>query len=223
MSDDPVSVAVQAAQERLEQARRMWRKPSKPEYSKSGLPYNCAALTEPLKFEPDKWDKQTSEYNNCYNYALNIATGRHSQPGRWKIPGGHQGWPYERATDPLQCEYLAAGAIYDGLTFLGPAWNGDLACSENCHMVALFVHPGKDFHWIRRDQDGTWSHKLGKLQPARITKNQRPITDPTLYPQTDSDSGSRGDFRLCGLFCVCKCQTFPERESDMHRWEDTFR
>ena len=37
---------------------------------------------------------------------------------------------------------------------------------------------GADFHWLRLDADGMWSHKLGEKRPTRIDNAGQIIMDP---------------------------------------------
>jgi hypothetical protein len=185
----------------------------------TGLPYNCLALTGSTEFEEAKWDEQTSEYNNCYNYALNIATGKNSVPGQWKTRERHD---QREKSEVNQAPGMVAGAILDGLTFLGTQYPPPNACPQNCHMVALYVRPGEDFHWARRDKDGTWSHKEGKLRPAKITKGGQPVTDPRDCPTRDGAGPAARQYEFCGVFCVCVCHAHPEREGDKTSWRDRY-
>lgn len=195
--------------------------------TRTGLPYNCRALNGPPPFEPDKWDEQTNVYNNCYNYAVNIATGKMSWPGRYKGEDGHL---YPRSELAGDCAYVVEGCRLDGLKF-NPPETQEPACEENCHLVALYTRPREadadgnttrpaDFHFARRDGDGTWSHKMGDSSPERIRKNQQPIRDPRDFLTRDGTASSRRGWVFCGTFCVCRCQVDIEKEGDRTRWRE---
>lgn len=69
----------------------------------TGLPKNCGAFAGPPAFEPERWDANITEFNNCYNYAVNIVTGRHSYPGCWKGDDGHK-WLDKPTREVMTCE-----------------------------------------------------------------------------------------------------------------------
>ncbi len=195
----------------------------------TGIPMKCSALSGPPKYEPEKWDEATNFYNNCYNYATNLATGKASHPGQWKGDDGHQ---YEKPAEAMTLDYLKKGCELDGLKYFNPADSGlTLTCPKSCHLVALYILPhvvdqnGKstqkgDFHFARQDSDGTWSHKQGPFKPEKIKKNGQPITKPEDYSQRDMPGNARRrPYQFKGTFCVCKCQVDIEKEGDKTRWQ----
>ena len=157
----------------------------------SPTPPRCTPI-----FEPDFWNDGTSparrsdpksiqKLNNCYNYATDIPNSTFAQPGQ------ASGIPVPSE----DCPSRQAGALGDGLT-INPT---GAPCSGCCHLVALVIRPGlaSDFHWYRRDADGTWSHKPGSTPARNVDNSGNTITDPRT-----ADRGSYTDF--CGFFCSCK-------------------
>ena len=121
--------------------------------------------------------------NNCCNYAADLRTDPFAQPGT-----------ASSVSITMDCASVDAGARADGLE----AGSCDAAgCTECCHQVALVIWPGVDFHWYRKHDDDTWSHKPGST-PARDHDNGgAAITDPR--------TAARGPYTvLCGCYCVCK-------------------
>lgn len=129
---------------------------------------------------------------NCYNYAVHSKRVFFAQPG-----GG----------SALTCAAVSAAAVADGLTMLD--WTpGDAepTCPTGFCLVALSIRKpnppfwGGDYHWYRKNADGTWSQKRGGT-PAITTHvgvgpHPRPLTDP-------SDAAQRGSYKnFCGYFCV---------------------
>ncbi len=139
------------------------------------------------EYNPTPWnDANGVQYNNnCYNYACNTPTGTFAQPGR------ASGNMY----NSLICSEVENGAQSDGLAPV----DCDLGCGCRycCYIVALVVAPGYDYHWYRKDRNGTWSHKPGMTQVTNLDNSGNIITDPRT-----ADRGVYTDF--CGCFCVCK-------------------
>ena len=124
-------------------------------------------------------------HNNCYNYAVDIATNTVAQPGR------RHGLVHVGDIDP---EAVWNGAQADGLISLG---GPEMLCSEalemastcdNGELVALLIaspdysvsFPG-DYHWVRCDDldSSRWSQKDGPDQITDFDFAGNPITDPS--------------------------------------------
>lgn len=148
-------------------------------------------------FEPGFWNdgvdprrlldrRSIQKQNNCYNYATDLPNSRFAQPGE---ATGHPA----ATTD---CPSNTTGARSDGLASV-PTPD---PCAGCCHLVALVIAPTmvpRDFHWYRRDADGTWSHKRGGTVATNVDFSGTIITDPRT-----ANRGLYTDF--CGFFCVCK-------------------
>lgn len=116
----------------------------------------------------DTWNKDLwSISSNCYNYASNrpaIPYGaRYAQPGRG---GGLPGTSWFE----MDVEGIRARLLADNVQYIG---DDDAAtCPSGCR-IALVMDPywlKPDFHFLRENADGSWSHKPGH------------------YPATDRDS-----------------------------------
>jgi hypothetical protein len=46
------------------------------------------------------------------------------------------------------------------------------------YLIALVTAPGVDYHWVRQDNDGTWSHKPGWEKATCFDSNGLQIYDP---------------------------------------------
>jgi hypothetical protein len=123
-------------------------------------------------------------HNNCYNYAVNIATNSMAQAGRM------HGLKMLGRTDP---EKVVQGAIADGLVLIGgpDTTIDDLRDQtedlDDGHFVALFIASpdasatfNGDFHWVRSDDDelSSWSQKDGTDPATDFDFAGRPIENP---------------------------------------------
>ncbi|UJR34143.1 hypothetical protein I4U23_021550 [Adineta vaga] len=121
--------------------------------------------------------KQTE--NNCYAYGTDIVTNTFPQPGR----GSGKKWSFNTCAD------MGNASIRDGLVYNGTKL--PTVAPEQGHFVALLIWPQTNFHWIRMDANGYWSHKPGGT-PVRNKDNRNlPITDP-----------SKSDFSPWTQFCA---------------------
>jgi len=154
--------------------------------------------------------------NNCYNYATNRITNTKAQPGRSKGNGIWWGFNFcdhdRTPPDPIDYDYMSNLLTYfaslDHVSLItdDPEVNPDtLELPEGyCLMAGVvgcipffdldvwsFV---ADYHWFRRNNDGTWSHKPG-LTEARDTDdlgaqidNPADLANNISEPNMDMDS-----------------------------------
>lgn len=137
-------------------------------------------------YDPDFWnnDSEIKQNNNCYNYATNVITESVAHPG------SGSGKPAEM---PISCDKVYNAAISDGLV---PVSSLEESCPDNMTKVALRLYSNIDYHWLRQDSNGYWSHKPGYARVQNLDNNEELITNPEnaylpFYP----------DF--CGYLCVC--------------------
>lgn len=106
--------------------------------------------------------------NNCYNYGSDIATNTFAQPGRGT---GHH-WEYNT------CESIRKAAEFDGLVWVGEKLPSPQP--EHGHYIALFIWPDTNFHWVRKDSNGMWSHKPGGTQVRNTDNTGKTVSDPSV-------------------------------------------
>ena len=110
--------------------------------------------------------------NNCYNYATKVVN---QVPLRHALPGT----PNVRT--PLTMAKLKAALKDDGLVDLGLALDGSCPPAGS-HYVAVLLRRSPsgavhDFHCLRLDRNGTWSHKDGKGEVRNVDDNGNVIVD----------------------------------------------
>lgn len=110
--------------------------------------------------------------NNCYNYGTDVLTDTFAQPGR----GSGVCARTDRPCVPNTCEDVRRAAVSDGLVDAGTALPSALPRSG--HFVSLHIWPKSNFHWLRMDADGTWSHKPGGSRVRDVDNRGRKIVDP---------------------------------------------
>lgn len=139
-------------------------------------------------YYPDFWNNNTQSHNNCYNYATNKRTNNFAQPG---YASGDLGFQKNTFT----CEAVMNGAIKDrGLELVTSSYDPDSNYNNNYRTLqALVISPGYDYHWYRRDKDGTWSHK-----PGQTSATNKDNSGHTIYNPETANRGKYGTF--CGYF-----------------------
>lgn len=78
-----------------------------------------------------------------------------------------------------------------------------LKCNNNTSKIALIVDPKRDYHFLRQDPDGYWSHKPGSMDVTRVDASGRPIIRPdrALFMYTNHKEPLTYT-KFCGYFCV---------------------
>jgi hypothetical protein len=106
--------------------------------------------------------------NNCYNYGTDVLTNTYAQPGR----GTKNKWQSNT------CEDVKRAAVSDGLEYIGRDYPKQ--SPDSGHYLALLMWPGTNFHWLRLDSNGFWSHKPGWGSVIDRDNQNKPITDPSI-------------------------------------------
>lgn len=123
-----------------------------------------------------------AEHNNCYSYANDVLNT--DEFADFALPGRLKKMPATTQTAAVR-KTLRVALLADGLV----RCTGDrvpAACpGSNKHYMAVVIrhHPGstlvQDFHCLRLDIDGTWSHKDESGEPRNTDDGGKVITDLT--------------------------------------------
>ncbi len=168
-----------------------------------------------LPADPDL-DNWKDGKNNCYNYATNRHDDDFKQPGgvrQKKGVGANQ-------TGPEWCDKITARAEADGLKKL-PGGEGDPIPTPgpDSNLVCLVAWPGTkgtrgdgDYHWYRKNGDGSWSHKPGGTPAQKTYHKDSDNTDPDMDDPRVEDQRD-GYTAFCGWFAVPKSQANPPMQT----------
>lgn len=126
-------------------------------------------------YNPAIWSNpEVIEFNNCYSYAfrnLDLNALTKPQPG-------------ERAGYPPPTHYTCAN-LFERIRADNPGviqWtSNDESCPCKHYKAFLAIDntpPNTDYHFLRQDQDGMWSHKPGSLPVTRLDAKGNLISDP---------------------------------------------
>lgn len=145
------------------------------EYFNTHMAREADALYTYKPMCPPVWEREQKPWRdlrpetNCLTYAANIPFHGKGFPGHLKARG-----EADLQDTEVTVEGMLDLLIRDGFEFVGIAQpeNG------NCHVMAALVQPGKDFHFLRRNRDGYWSHKTGEWNPCQIDAQGYRILNP---------------------------------------------
>ena len=159
-----------------------------------------------LPYEPDWWNARNIVANtNCYAYALNNALSGaihvhypnneiaeyalHPGLASYHLTGEFADFSYYEENDKATnfadfVELVVADANVWGITF-SPIGKYETP-SINCYKVALVINivdashmdGYDDYHWLRQNSDGTWSHKSGNFEIRNYDDTGKIIYDP---------------------------------------------
>ncbi len=108
--------------------------------------------------------------NNCYSYAIDHP----DNPPGWKLSPGEKAGLGIAKKSQFDAKDLARLVEADGLLPAG----ANPVPKKGYYLVAMFFIPRDDFHFLRQDRDGNWSHKPGDEEVTNLDFDGKPITDP---------------------------------------------
>ena len=152
-------------------------------------------------WEPAKWnDNGTIQLStNCYAYACNDpyfhSTGQKPQPGQLGnsrlTSAEHSAVRYAVMRDDLQRNAQQLQRLVPLIRLRDEAVPDHVINVKGYYLIALVTAPGADYHWVRQDDDGMWSHKPGHTEATDKDGDGELIFDPRdaifRIPQVDAD------------------------------------
>lgn len=142
------------------------------------------------------WNSKPSlkSNNNCYNYSTNRITNDFAQPGDAS----------NNIYTELTCDDVQKSAASD--LGLEPTSFFEFTTASDFTLIALVMDPGEDFHWYRRDNNNTWSHKAGTSAATTLDNKRQPIKSP--------ETADRGPYtEFCGYF---KIKNYPTSTAEQN-------
>lgn len=159
------------------------------------------------------WEKQPGDWarmSNCYCYALDVFKNS------WCQPGAATGVDVD--PNSMSCATLKKAIIADGAKEVTAAQALSTKAPTG-HYVAMMMRPQSscnfarcqpDFHFMRKDSNGLWSHKPGEAPAQNKDANGALIKDPKTAKISgqytggcDSESLIEGCIKSACLWCVC--------------------
>lgn len=157
------------------------------------------------------WNKRSAvkESHNCFAYAMNTVEtdlikncedGKECNTG-FPQPGYASGHPQFSKNVRKGCLDMVHRLWGDNPDVKATKFH--LRCPYNTSKIFLIVDPKRDYHFLREDPDGYWSHKPGSMDVTRIDASGRPIVRPdrALFIYNNHKEPLRYT-KFCGYFCV---------------------
>jgi len=148
-------------------------------------------------YQPDLWNREPVKSRfNCYDYAFN---NRWSSQRR-KTQPGELSQNYDIDRKHYSCRYFDQMVRSDHPGIVKT--NFSKKCPQGHYKVALVLDPqgpDKDYHFIRQDKDGTWSHKPGYRHVRKVDASDYPIIIPHL---ADHNYSKHNYSRFCDYYCI---------------------
>jgi hypothetical protein len=160
--------------------------------------------------------KPLKESHNCYSYAMNAVdpkkvqicndtpdcnTGTHQ-------PGYASGFTKFADQTLKGCGDMVSRVWGDNPDVKATTFSEQ--CNPGTSKIALIVDPKRDYHFLRQDPDGYWSHKPGGMNVTRLDATGREIIRPDRASFIYKNHKEPLMYtKFCGYFCV-------PRDKSMH-------
>ncbi|MGN0919224.1 MAG: hypothetical protein ACI4OR_00460 [Alphaproteobacteria bacterium] len=149
-------------------------------------------------------DQLFRDYCNCYSYAVQdyfaghltglSGTERASDGGYLPRPGQTRGNSYADLKG-TNIRGMRRAVCEDGLLFAGATYPKRVP--DDKYVICCFLEP-KQYHFIRQNQDGSWSSKNGRAEVSFTDDFGEPLTDPENFYH------HHPDYPFVGYFLVPK-------------------
>ncbi len=153
------------------------------------------------QYEPNLWndDGIIQQSSNCMTYAFQESNsdGRKLQPGQ------------ASGLEPLNEKQYSCKEFVERLKLDRPYLQDTdvhTPCNCNDYKIGLLLDnegPDKDYHFLRQDTNGFWSHKPGEEPATNLDAAGNIILDPlTADWDYKSKYGAYNYKEVCGFFCT---------------------
>jgi len=163
------------------------------------------------RYNPVYWNKnfKIKETHNCFAYAFNV-----NDPKQMKRcasedcdvpfhqPGMVSGYSRFSQRKPKTCPNMIARLIGDNPSI--KMANFTERCARGSSKIALVVDPDEDYHFLRQDSNGLWSHKPGARKVTNLDASGKHIYDPALANHNWKAANNNSDLDY-NMFCSYMC------------------
>ena len=162
-------------------------------------------------YDPHFWNYKMPlrETHNCFSYAMNILDRLQMKKCRKKgcnvsfhQPGAYSGYRAFSESRPKTCPNMVARILGDNNTLTMSKF--DSVCPNGTSKIALILDESDDYHYLRQDSNGFWSHKPGSTKIKNVDAYGHIIWNPQLanYNYNEAGNSSLNYNIFCSYFCV---------------------
>lgn len=159
-------------------------------------------------YQPDAWNSQEDlrKSHNCFIYAFNIWDKKRKSQCKsgncyFHQPGYAAGYPSFSVNKYKSCADMMARLMGDNKSI--KKVNFAYKCPPGFSKIAVIVDPYADFHFLRQDSNGYWSHKPGATNVTNKDSDDRLIFNPELANFCYPESSSRLNYtNFCTFYSV---------------------
>ena len=164
------------------------------------------------KYDPTMWNKKRSlrETHNCFSYAMNVNDPKQVQQcmdnseeceAPFHQPGSAAGYKGFSSKRPKTCPNMLIRILGDNPDMIMSRFES--RCPVNMSKIALVVDPKEDYHFLRQDSNGLWSHKAGARPVKNVDALGHMIWDPQLANfNYYLDGGDLNYTMFCSYLCA---------------------
>jgi hypothetical protein len=153
-------------------------------------------VSDSPSYNPDLFE-DNRQTHNCYDYAINNTRKQDEKthPGHTKLGNDLDG------SDVHSCAQMETRLGLDHPELEKIDYH--LECPKGKYKIGMMVDPNEDYHFIRQDKNGNWSHKPGSSVVRNTDFSNKLMTDPT---KADFNYRSNGlnYTKKCGFYCVAE-------------------
>ena len=174
----------------------------------------CPRISPLSGYEPDYdpkfWNSQykIKETHNCFAYAFNINDPSQTEKCEnencdvpFHQPGMASGYKKFESAKPKTCPNIVARLFGDNPNIQMCTFQAQ--CPADSSKIALIVDENEDYHFLRQDSNGLWSHKPGARKVTNRDANNNLIYDPALANYNyKANNGYLNYDVFCSYLCV---------------------
>ena len=163
------------------------------------------------KVNMEAWNKNSNlrESHNCFSYAMNAIDNKLIKECKetedcntsFHQPGYASGYGHFPDKHDKGCNDMVSRLWGDNPDVIPIEF--EQRCPGKTSKIALIVDPKRDYHFLRQDSDGMWSHKPGAMEVTTKDASGRPILRPdrAFFIYTNHKDPLRYT-KFCGYHCV---------------------
>jgi hypothetical protein len=162
-------------------------------------------------YDPDFWNNnyKIKETHNCFAYSFNINDDEQIKRCKDKNcdfpfhqPGMASGYEKFKSGKPKTCPNMSARLFGDNYNIKMTTFTDK--CPVGTSKIALIVDEDEDYHFLRQDSNGYWSHKPGARKVTNLDALKKKIYDPALanYNYKKNANGYLNYDMFCSYMCV---------------------